>query len=104
MGDSIGRWDGDTLIVETTNFRNETGLDGASRTLKVIERFTPLDGDHAVYEFTVDDPGVWSAPWTGDYVWPKTDKKMYEYACHEGNYSLHGIMKGARMLEADWKK
>jgi hypothetical protein len=99
LGDSIGWWEGDTLVIETTNFRDETGLLGGTRNLKVTERLTPLDGDHLQYGFTVDDPTVWTASWSGDFVWPKTDELMYEYACHEGNYAMEGIMRGARLLE-----
>jgi hypothetical protein len=102
LGDSIGWWEGDTLVVDTINFRDgRTGLTGASKDLHVIERFTRLDADTLHYEFEVDDPNTWPTPWKGDYVWPGTDNKVYEYACHEGNYSLGGIMRGARVLEAD---
>ncbi len=101
LGESVGRWDGDTLIIETIHFRDNTGLVGASRNLKVTERLTPLDGDHLHYEFTVDDPTVWTKTWSGDYVWPRSDDKMYEYACHEGNHAMGGIMRGARLLESE---
>ena len=67
----------------------------------LTERLAPLDGNRLVYGFTVTDPSTWTASWTGDYVWPRTDDKMYEYACHEGNYSFGGIMRGARALEAE---
>ena len=67
----------------------------------VVERFKKLaDGDLS-YTFTVDDPTVWTQPWTGEYVWRATDKKVYEYACHEGNYSMGGILRGARLLESE---
>ncbi len=101
LGDSIGWWEGDTLVIETTNFRDQTGLQGASRNLKVTERLTALDGDHLQYSFTVDDPTVWTSTWSGDYVWAKSAEHVYEYACHEGNYALGAIMKGARLLEAE---
>ena len=101
LGDSVGHWEGDTLIVDTTNFNDSPGLGGASRNLHVIEEFTPLDADTLLYRFTVDDPTIWTEPWTGEYVWPATDERIYEYACHEANYSLGGILRGARLLEDD---
>ena len=101
-GDSIGRWEGDTLVVETTNFNDTPALGyGASRELKVVERFTLVDEHSLLYNFTVDDPATWEAPWTGEYVWPRTDEPVYEYACHEGNYSMGNILCGARRLEAE---
>ena len=101
LGDSIGWWEGDTLVIETTNFRDQTGLVGATRNLKVTERLVALDGDHLQYSFTVDDPTAWTSTWSGDYVWAKSDERVYEYACHEGNYALAAIMKGARLLEEE---
>lgn len=101
LGDSVGHWEGDTLVVDTTSFGDSLGLDRASRNLHVIERFTRLDDNTLSYKFTVDDPTIWTRPWSGEVAWPKTDQRLYEYACHEGNYSFTGILKGARMLEAD---
>jgi hypothetical protein len=101
LGDSVGHWDGDTLVVDTTNFADTPSLGQASRNLHVVERFTRIDADTLLYAFTVDDPTVWEAPWSGEYVWPATDNKVYEYACHEANYSFGGILRGARVLEAD---
>jgi hypothetical protein len=101
LGDSVGRWDGDTLVVDTTNFRDTPALGQASRNLHVVERFTRIDVETLLYQFTVDDPTVWTAPWSGEYVWPASDDKVYEYACHEANYSFGGILRGARVLEAD---
>ncbi|HUP24275.1 MAG TPA: hypothetical protein VNB06_15185 [Thermoanaerobaculia bacterium] len=101
LGDSIGRWEGDTLVVESKHFRDQTALGGGTRDLHVVERFTRLDADRLHYEFTVQDPSTWSAPWKGDYVWPSTDEQVYEYACHEGNYAMGNIMRGARLLEAE---
>ena len=101
LGDSIGYWDGDTLVVDTTNFTDNPSLGGASRTLHVVERFRRLDADRLLYQFTVDDPSVWTAPWSGEYVWPLSDGRVYEYACHEANYSFGGILRGARVLEED---
>ena len=68
--------------------------------MKVTERFSRMDADTLLYNFTVEDPTVWSAPFTGEYAWPRSDNKVFEYACHEANYALEGIMKGARLLEA----
>ena len=101
LGDSVGHWEGDTLVVDTTNFTDSPGLGGASGELHVIERFTRTDRDVLLYRFTVDDPTVWTEPWSGEYVWPATDERVYEYACHEANYSLGGILRGARLLEND---
>ena len=101
LGDSIGWWEGDTLVVDTTNFKATGGFGGNSETRHVIERFTRWDEDTLHYEFTVEDPSMWTASWTGDFTWPANDGRVYEYACHEGNYSLGGIMRGARMLEQE---
>ena len=101
MGDSVGHWDGDTLVVDTTNFTDTPALSGATRDLHVVERFTRLDADTLLYRFTVEDPTVWTEPWSGEYVWPVTSDRVYEYACHEANYSFGGILRGARLLEAD---
>jgi len=96
MGDSVGRWEGDTLVVDTTNFTDQTRFRGSTENLHVVERFSRLDGRTLLYRFTIEDPETWSRPWTGEYAWPATDGKIYEYACHEGNYSLTDILKGAR--------
>ena len=104
LGDSIGRWEGDTLVVDTTNFTEHTRFRGASENLHVIERFTRLDARTLRYQFTIDDPTTWSKPWTAEYAWPLTDEHIYEYACHEGNYALGNILRGARLKEADEAK
>jgi hypothetical protein len=101
LGDSVGHWEGDTLVVDTTNFTDNPSLGGASRNLHVVERFSRLDADTLLYGFTVDDPTVWTAPWSGEFPWPASDNKIYEYACHEANYSFGGILRGARVLEQD---
>ena len=101
LGDSVGHWEGDTLVVDTTNFNDTPGMRQATRDLHVVERFTRLDADTLRYEFTVDDPSVWTAPWSGEYVWPASGNRVYEYACHEANYSFRGILGGARILEQD---
>ena len=101
LGDSVGHWEGDTLVIDTTNFNDTPALRGATRDLHVVERFTRLDADTLLYQFTVEDPNVWTAPWSGEYVWPASDTRVYEYACHEANYSFQGILGGARILEQD---
>ena len=103
LGDSIGWWEGDTLVVETTNFRDRPAFGQGSENMTVTERFGRIDADTLLYNFTVEDSTVWSAPFTGEYVWPRSDNKMFEYACHEGNYALEGIMRGARLLEAEFR-
>jgi hypothetical protein len=101
MGDSVGHWEGDTLVVDTTNFQDQSGFSMASRDLRVVERFTRIDDSTLLYQFTVDDPTTWTRPWSGEYPWPATENRVYEYACHEGNYSLGGILRGARLLEQE---
>ena len=101
MGDSVGRWEGDTLVVETTNFTNKTRFRGSSENMKVIERFRRTEAGTILYNFTVVDPDTWATPWTGEYPWVKSDDHIYEYACHEGNYAMGDIMRGARLLEAE---
>jgi hypothetical protein len=101
MGDSVGHWEGDTLIVDTTNFTDKTRFRGSSENLHVVERIWRVDDKTLMYRFTVDDPTTWVKPWTGEYPWPATDDHMYEYACHEGNYALGDILSGARGLEAE---
>jgi len=100
-GDSIGHWEGDTLVVETTNFTNKTRFYGSSENLKVIERFRRLDDNTLLFRFTVEDPSTWERPWTGEYAWVKNDQPLYEYACHEGNYALEDVLKGARARDHD---
>jgi hypothetical protein len=101
MGDSVGHWEGDALVVDTTNFTNKTQFRGSSDRLHVIERFTRTDKNTVLYRFTVDDPETWDTPWTGEYPWRATNELLYEYACHEGNYSLRGMLSGARQKETE---
>jgi hypothetical protein len=101
MGDSVGHWEGDTLVVDTTNFNDKTRFRGSTENLHVIERFTRLDDKTLLYRFTIEDADTWDRPWNGEYTWPATDKPIYEYACHEGNYALGGILRGARRQEAE---
>ena len=100
MGDSVGHWEGDTLVVDTTNFNDKTRFRGSTDSLHVVERFTRLDADRLLYEFTVEDPATWERPWRGEYIWPRTDELIYEYACHESNYALEGILRGARFRDS----
>jgi hypothetical protein len=96
LGDSRGRWDGDTLVVETTNFSDRTSFRGSDQNLRVTERFTLPEADTLMYEFTIDDPSAFSAPWTARFPMMRSSEQMYEYACHEGNFGLLDILKGAR--------
>lgn len=95
-GDSRGRWDGDTLVVDTINFERETSLSGSSANTHLVERFTRIDADTVKYEFTVTDPTTYTRPWSVMMPLQKTDALLFEYACHEGNYGLRGILAGAR--------
>ena len=101
MGDSWGRWEGNTLVVETTNLNHSQAFRGIAPTdaLKVIERFTRVDEETILYEFTMDDPTTYTQPWGGEVPFTKFDQLLYEYACHEGNYSLSNILSGARYQE-----
>jgi hypothetical protein len=101
MGDSVGHWDGDTLVIDTTNFNDKTRFRGSTENLHVIERLTRVDDKALLYRFTVEDPDTWDRPWTGEYIWPETSKPIYEYACHEGNYALGNVLRGARRQEAE---
>jgi hypothetical protein len=100
FGDSIGWWEGDTLVVETTHIPQAQQFMGSWKDLKVTERFRRVADDRLYYGFTIEDPTLWDAPWGGEYEFSALNGKMYEYACHEGNYALYGILEGARVLEA----
>jgi hypothetical protein len=99
FGDSIGRWEGDTLVVETTNFHPLQEYRGASENLKVTERFTRSGPTTIHYRFTVEDPTTFTAPWTAELLFNTFDEMIYEYACHEGNYALANILGGERAKE-----
>ena len=106
-GDSVGWWEGDTLIVETTNFLEEdwvTGTVGGNPSpaydQRVVERFTRVAGGDLLYQFTVES-GDFEVPYSGEYTWPATESQLYEYACHEGNYALGNILRGSRLLESE---
>ena len=102
MGDSRGRWDGDTLVVDTINFLSQTSVRGSDENLHLVERFARVDADTIDYEITLDDPTVWTATWTARFPMRRVDDRIYEYACHEGNFrSVQGILLGARAQERE---
>jgi hypothetical protein len=99
LGDSRGRWEGNTLVVETVNFTDKTNFRGSGENLRVTERFTRADRDTLLYQFTVDDPQTFTRPWSGEIPMKKTEGPLFEYACHEGNYSMAYILNAARVEE-----
>jgi hypothetical protein len=99
LGDSRGRWEGDTLVVETTNFNDRVAFRGASENMKVIERFTRVSDDEIKYEFTVHDPSTWEIPWTGVMPFVKINGPVFEHACHEGNYGIANTLAAVRLEE-----
>jgi hypothetical protein len=104
-GDSIGHFEGDTLVVETTNFHPTENFRGSSSdNLKVTERFTRVGPERLLYQFTVEDPSVWTTAWGGEYEMSPSRGPLYEYACHEGNYGLTNILAGTRAQEAEAAK
>jgi hypothetical protein len=100
-GRSTGRFEGSTLIVETKGFSQNTSFPGSSPNMQVVERFTRVSPDVLMYEFTITDPTTWTTPFTAQVPMVKSDDHLYEYACHEGNYGMEGILSGARSLERD---
>jgi hypothetical protein len=104
FGDSRGRWEGDTLVVESTNFTDKVSFRGSTQELHLIERFTRFNGDTVRYEFTIDDPTTFTRQWTAAIPLARTDEQIYEYACHEGNYGMVNLLKGARMQEKAGEK
>jgi hypothetical protein len=100
FGDAIGWWEGDTLVVETKNIPRSQAFMGSWENLKVTERFTRVADDRLHYAFSVEDPTMWDAAWGGEYEFSPLNGRIYEYACHEGNYALPGILMGARVQEA----
>ena len=101
QGDPRGHWDGDTLVVETTNFSDHTSVRGSDTQLRLVERFRRIDAQTLDYQFTVDDPSVFSRPWTVSLPMTASDGRIYEYACHEANYAMTGILRGARAQEKE---
>ncbi len=99
-GDSRGHWEGDTLVIETSHFNDQRRWRGTTRSMTLVERLTRVDADTLAYEYTVTDPDTWTSPWTASIPMRRSDEPMYEYACHEGNYSMPGILGGHRADEA----
>ena len=109
LGDSRGHWEGSTLVVETTNFNDQTKLEfgrppfgstrGIGENARLIERFTRTATDMVMYEFTIDDPATYTRKWTAQTPWVSTEDRMFEYACQEGNYGLSNVLSGARAAE-----
>ena len=100
-GHSRARWEGDTLVVETKGFLGQTSFQNSSEKLQLVERFTRTDADTLIYRFTVNDPTTWTKPWTAEVPMVRSDEQMYEYACHEANYGMENLLKGARYLEKE---
>lgn len=98
-GSHRGRWEGETLVVETTNFTGKTAFQGSSENMRLVERFTRVDEDTIRYEFRVDDPSTWTKPWSAEAPWKKSIGPLFEHACHEGNFGLGNILAGARAEE-----
>ncbi len=104
LGDSIGHWEGDTLVVDTTNFTDQTMFSGASEDLHVVERFQRVDPQTILYKVAIDDPRTFTKTWTMEFPFVSSKGPVYEYACHEGNYAMTDILGGARKAEAASKK
>ena len=103
LGDSVGHWDGDTLVVDTTNFTDQTKFEGSSPDLHVVETFKRVDANTILYRVTIDDPSTFTKIWTLEYPFRATPGPVYEYACHEGNYAMSDIMGGARKADSNKK-
>jgi hypothetical protein len=104
FGDSIGHWEGDTLVVDTTNFNDQTRFRGASENLHVVERFSRPDANTILYRVTIDDPSTFAKSWTMEFPFVSTKGPVYEYACQEGNYAMTDILGGARKADAEQGK
>jgi hypothetical protein len=103
LGDSVGKWEGDTLVVDTTNFTDKTPLHGSSENLHVIERFQRVSPNDILYKATIDDPSTFTKIWSVEYPFVAAKGPIYEYACHEGNYAMTDILGGARKAEGTSK-
>src|SRR5579859_285245 len=101
QGDSVGHWEGDTLVVDTTNFTARSAFKGSGEKLHLVERFTLTADDQIMYQFTAEDPTTWAKPWTAEIPMTKTDGPVYEWACHEGNTMISTILRGARVAEQE---
>jgi hypothetical protein len=99
QGDSVGHWEGNTLVVDTTNFTDKTPFRGSSERMHMVERFTPAEDGTLTYRFTVEDPTTWDKPWTAEIPFRAAKGPLYEWACHEANESISGILHGARVEE-----
>jgi len=99
VGDSRGRWEGDTLVVESSNYREESTFRDSSPDARLVERFRRVDDRTLHYEVAVTDPATWTAPWTAALNLKSQSDEMYEYACHEGNHAMRNILSGARAAE-----
>jgi len=99
LGDSRGHWEGHTLVVDTTNFTDKAPFRGSTASLHLVERFTRVDDDTIIYEFTADDPATWTRPWTAQVTLARIDGPLFEFACHEGNLGIANTLKGARAAE-----
>jgi hypothetical protein len=104
QGDSVGHWEGDTLVIDTTNFTNRTAFRGSSENLHLVERLTRTGPETILYRFTVEDPSTWATPWTAEIAWNKTNQRIYEYACQEGNNAIFLALGGARAQEREAAK
>jgi len=100
-GDSVGHWEGDTLVVDTVNFWKGTAFADSTSKMHLVEKFTRTGPDSIQYQFTIEDPTTWIAPWTAVIPMRSMDQPIYEYACHEGNYGFHGVMAGIRRLQLE---
>ena len=98
-GSYRGRWEGETLVVESTNFNGKNPFQGSSENMRLTERFTRVDENTIRYQFTVDDPSTWTGPWTAEMMMRSTKGPLFEHACHEGNYGLYNTLVGARAEE-----
>jgi hypothetical protein len=98
-GDSRGRWEGQTLVVDTKNFTNQTSFRGSGPEMHLVERFTRVNDDTLLYEYTIDDPASFESVWSAAIPMARTDEPMFEYACHEGNYGMFNLLQGARAQE-----
>lgn len=101
QGDSVGRWEGNTLVVDTTNLTNLSAFQGSGENLHLVERFTRIADDTLLYQFTVEDPTTWARPWSVEIPWTRTKGPVYEWACHEGNNMIANILRGARVAEQE---
>ena len=102
QGDSVGRWEGETLVVDTTNFSGQAAnFRGSWEKLHLVERFTRIDDDTLMYQFTVEDPATWATPWSAEVQMTKTPGPVYEWACHEGNNMIVNILQGARVADEE---